>query len=187
MNALWYNTLSICSMSDRLMKSPVLVLNATYEPINITTARRAIVLILKGTARLEERAPRVIRSAQMALPVPSVIRLVEYIHIPYERKELSRKNILLRDGYCCLYCGRKMPASELTIDHVIPRAKGGRTSWDNVVTCCRRCNTRKGNQTPDEAGMTLLKHPRALSWRVGHQILAHLGRQQEQWRKYLIL
>jgi 5-methylcytosine-specific restriction endonuclease McrA len=169
------------------MKAPVLVLNSTYEPINVTTARRAIVLILKGTARPEEMSSRVIHSAHMALPVPSVIRLLEYIRIPYERKELSRKNVLLRDGYTCQYCGRKFPSSELTIDHVIPRAKGGRTSWDNVVTCCRKCNTRKGDHLTEEAGMPLLKHPRALSWRVSHQILAHLGRQQEAWKKYLII
>jgi len=172
---------------NRLMRSPVLVLNSTYEPVNVTTARRAIVLILKGTARPEELTPRVVRSAHLTLPVPSVIRLLEYIHIPYERKELSRKNVLLRDGYACQYCGRKMAPSELTIDHVLPRAMGGRTSWDNVVTCCRKCNTRKSNRTPEEAGMTLLKHPRALSWRVSHQILAHLGRQQEAWRKYLLI
>jgi 5-methylcytosine-specific restriction endonuclease McrA len=173
-------------MGDR-MKAPVLVLNSTYEPINVTTARRAIVLILKGTARPEEVTSRIVRSAHVAIPIPSVIRLLEYVHVPFERKELSRKNVLLRDGYTCQYCGRRFPSSELTVDHVIPRSKGGRTSWDNVVAGCRRCNVRKGNRTPEEAGMTLLKHPRALSWRVSHQILAHLGRQQEAWRKYLLL
>ncbi len=169
------------------MNSPVLVLNATYEPINVTTVRRALVLIFKGTARPEELTDEVVRSARHSFPVPSVIRLVEYIRIPYERRELSRRNVMLRDGYTCQYCGRKFNPSDLTIDHVIPRARGGRTSWDNVVTCCRRCNARKGDRTPEEVGMKLLKHPRALSWRVGHQILTHLGRHQEAWRKYLII
>jgi 5-methylcytosine-specific restriction endonuclease McrA len=169
------------------MKGAVLVLNATYEPINVTSVRRALVLIFKGTARVEERTDRFVHSSRMSVPVPSVIRLVEYIQIPYERKELSRRNVLLRDGFMCQYCGRKLNSSDLTIDHVIPRARGGRTSWDNVVTCCRRCNARKGGHLPEEVGMKLLKHPRALSWRVSHQILAHLGRHQESWRKYLMI
>ncbi len=169
------------------MNAPVLVLNATFEPVNVTSARRAIVLILKGTARPEEFSSRILHSAQLNFVVPSVIRLIEYIHIPFERKELSRKNVLLRDGYGCQYCGRKLSSSDLTIDHVMPRARGGRTSWDNVVTCCRRCNARKGDRTPEEAGMRILKHPRALSWRVSHQILSHLGRQEEAWRKYLLI
>jgi 5-methylcytosine-specific restriction endonuclease McrA len=170
-----------------MMNGAVLVLNATYEPINVTSVRRAMVLIFKGTARPEELTDRVFHSARMAFPVPSVIRLTEYIQIPYERKELSRRNVLLRDGYGCQYCGRKLNSSDLTIDHVIPRARGGRTTWDNVVTCCRKCNARKGQHLPEEVGMKLLKHPRALSWRVSHQILAHLGRHQESWRKYIIL
>lgn len=169
------------------MKGSVLVLNATYEPINVTTVRRALVLIFKGTARPEELTDRVVHSACQSFVVPSVIRLIEYVRIPYERKELSRRNVLMRDGYACQYCGRKLNSADLTIDHVTPRARGGRTSWDNVVTCCRKCNARKGDRLPDEAGMKLLKHPQALSWRVGHQILVHLGRHQEAWRKYLIL
>lgn len=177
----------ILAEGKNLMKGPVLVLNATYEPINVTTVRRALVLIFKGTARPEELTDRVIHSARQSFTVPSVIRLVEYVRIPYERKELSRRNVLLRDGYACQYCARKLNPSELTIDHVLPRARGGRTSWDNVVTCCRKCNARKGDRLPEEVGMKLLKHRQALSWRVGHQILLHLGRHQESWRKYLIL
>jgi 5-methylcytosine-specific restriction endonuclease McrA len=169
------------------MKGSVLVLNATYEPINVTTIRRALVLIFKGTARPEELTERVVHSSRQSYIVPSVIRLIEYVRIPYERKELSRRNVLLRDGFACQYCARKLNSAELTIDHVIPRARGGRTSWDNVVTCCRKCNARKGDRMPEEAGMKLLKHHQALSWRVGHQILVHLGRHQESWRKYLIL
>ncbi len=169
------------------LTAPVLVLNATFEAVNVTSVRRAIVLILKGTAKPEELSRRVVHSACLTIDIPSVIRLIEYVQIPFERKELSRKNVLLRDGYGCQYCGRKLSSADLTIDHVTPKARGGRTSWDNVVTCCRRCNAHKGDRTPEEVGMKILKHPRALSWRVSHQILSHLGRQEESWRKYLII
>jgi 5-methylcytosine-specific restriction endonuclease McrA len=102
------------------MNGRVLVLNSTYEPINVCTTRRAIVLILKGIARAEERHDDLFHSARQAMAVPSVIRLTEYVHIPFERKSLSRKNILLRDHNTCQYCGRISTPSELTLDHVIP-------------------------------------------------------------------
>src|SRR5215470_8952249 len=125
------------------MNGRVLVLNSTYEPINVCTTRRAIVLVMKGIARTEERHDRVYHSARMQLPVPSVIRLTEYVHIPFERKSLSRKNILLRDHYTCQYCGHVYPTAELTLDHVVPKSRGGGSGWDNLVTCCKRCNNRK--------------------------------------------
>jgi 5-methylcytosine-specific restriction endonuclease McrA len=167
-------------MTDR-----VLVLNSTYEPINVCTTRRAIVLILKGLARTEERGERLFHSARNALPAPSVIRLIEYVHIPFERKSLSRKNILLRDHYTCQYCTRVMSPSELTLDHVIPKSRGGNSNWDNLVACCKRCNNRKGNALPDEAGMKLMKRPQAFSLHVNRQIMRYLGRSDEAWRKYL--
>lgn len=165
--------------------SRVLVLNASFEPINVCTVRRAIVLVLKGVARTEERSTRVFSSSSLKMPVPSVIRLIEYIHIPFERKSLSRKNILLRDHNTCQYCGHIFPPQELTLDHVFPRARGGDSSWDNLVACCRRCNNRKGNRTPEEASMKLLKRPQAFSLHVNRQIMRYLGRTDENWRKYL--
>jgi 5-methylcytosine-specific restriction endonuclease McrA len=120
------------------------------------------------------------------MPVPSVIRLIEYIHIPFERKSLSRKNILLRDHNTCQYCGHIFPPQELTLDHVLPRARGGDSNWDNLVACCRRCNNRKGNRTPDEAGMRLLKKPQAFSLHVNRQIMRYLGRADDNWRIYLL-
>lgn len=163
----------------------VLVLNTSFEPINVCTVRRAVVLVLKGVARTEEKSPRMLSSASLQIPVPSVIRLLEYIHIPFERKSLSRKNILLRDHNTCQYCGSIFPPQELTLDHVLPRARGGSSTWDNLVACCRRCNNRKGSQTPDEAGMSLLKKPQAFSLNVNRQIMRYLGRADENWRKYL--
>src|SRR5450631_1778909 len=139
---------------DRLHK-PVLVLNASYEPINICAARRAVVLILKGVASAEELAPSHIHSARRAIPVPSVIRLLEYRRIPHQTRALSRKNILLRDRNTCQYCGKILAAGELTLDHVIPRSRGGASSWENLVACCHNCNRRKGSMTPHEANMRL--------------------------------
>jgi 5-methylcytosine-specific restriction endonuclease McrA len=167
------------------MNGRVLVLNSTYEPINVCTARRAIVLILKGIARAEERHDGFFHSTRSRIPVPSVIRLTEYVHIPFERKSLSRKNILLRDHNTCQYCGRVHTPSELTLDHVIPKSKGGHSNWDNLVACCKRCNNRKGSALPDEAGMRLLKHPQAFSLHVNRQIMRYLGRSDANWRKYL--
>jgi 5-methylcytosine-specific restriction endonuclease McrA len=163
----------------------VLVLNASFEPINVCTVRRAIVLVLKGVARTEERGSRFFTSASLRMPIPSVIRLVEYIHIPFERKSISRKNILLRDHNTCQYCGVSSSPQELTLDHVLPRARGGESSWDNLVASCRKCNNRKGNKTPEEAGMRLLKKPQSFSMHVNRQIMRYLGRADENWRKYL--
>ena len=167
------------------MNDRVLVLNSTFEPINVCTTRRAVVLILKGVARAEEKHEHSFRSTSHSMHVPSVIRLTDYVHIPFERKSLSRKNILLRDHYTCQYCGRVYAASELTLDHVVPKSRGGGSGWDNLVTCCKRCNNRKGHYLPDEAGMRLLKRPQSFSHNVNRQIMRYLGRTDATWRKYL--
>ncbi len=167
------------------MNGRVLVLNSTYEPINVCTTRRAIVLILKGVARTEERHEGVLHSSRAAVPMPSVIRLTDYVHIPYERKSLSRKNILLRDHYTCQYCGKVFNPSDLTLDHVVPKSRGGSSNWDNLVACCKRCNNRKGNALPEEAGMRLIKRPQSFSLHVNRQIMRYLGRTDAAWRKYL--
>lgn len=167
------------------MNGRVLVLNSTYEPINVCTTRRAVVLILKGVARTEERLEQDYHSARTRLPVPSVIRLTDYVHIPFERKSLSRKNILLRDHYTCQYCGKVFTPGELTLDHVTPKSRGGSSNWDNLVACCKRCNNRKGNMSPEAAGMRLIKRPQAFSLHVNRQIMRYLGRGDEKWRKYL--
>src|SRR5271168_4287294 len=134
-----------------VMQKPVLVLNASYEPINICGARRALVLVLKGVAKTEEEHGAVLHAARMRVPLPSVIRLLEYRRIPHQTRALSRKNILMRDRYTCQYCHRTMPSGELTLDHVVPRSRAGETTWENLVACCHPCNNRKGNRTPDEA------------------------------------
>ena len=165
-----------------LMQEPVLVLNATYEPINVTAVRRAMVLMLKGVAQAEEMHNTEVHSAAHAHKVPSVIRLLAYRHIPQQSRALSRKNILLRDRNPCQFCVRVFPSSELTLDHVVPRSRGGRSTWENLVACCFACNNRKGDRTPQEAGLVLAKQPRQISVHAKHRLMAG---DAEAWNKYL--
>jgi len=141
--------------------SQVLVLNATYEPLNVISVRRAVLLLLKEKAEIVEAAGAWLHSQQMALPVPLVIRLVCYVRIPrHFSLPLSRRTVLARDHYTCQYCGERLPKAVLTMDHVQPRSKGGETCWENVVAACASCNRRKGGRTPEEARMPLLREPR---------------------------
>ncbi|MHB1296371.1 MAG: HNH endonuclease [Anaerolineae bacterium] len=140
--------------------SSVLVLNATYEPLSVVSVRRAIVLLLKDKAELLEAADQSIRSSGLSLPVPSVIRLVYYVRVPSRVSiPLSRRTVMLRDGYCCQYCGCQPPKAQLTVDHVVPRVRGGGSTWENLVCACKSCNQRKGSRTPEEAGMPLRRNP----------------------------
>src|SRR6201986_112145 len=121
--------------SNHILQMPVLVLNASYEPINICGARRALVLVLKGIARTEEEHGLTLHAQRRLIAMPSVIRLLEYRRIPHQTRALSRKNILLRDRNQCQYCGVVLPAGELTLDHVVPRSRGGHSTWENLVAC----------------------------------------------------
>ncbi|MCS7026668.1 MAG: HNH endonuclease [Bryobacteraceae bacterium] len=172
------------SSLDRL-RNPVLVLNASYEPINVCAVRRALVLVLKGLAATEEHTVAEIHSSRQSFPVPSVIRLLEYRRIPHQSRALSRKNILLRDRYTCQYCGKTLPSSELTLDHVVPRSRGGESSWENLVACCNPCNNRKGNRTPEEANMRLNRPPRPFTLHTSRHLMRMLGKSDDRWRKYL--
>src|SRR5580700_768910 len=168
------------------LHQPVLVLNASYEPINVCAARRAIVLVLKGVAMTEEENGHFLHAARVAMRVPSVIRLLEYRRIPHQSRALSRKNILLRDRNTCQYCAVVLPSSELTLDHVIPRSRGGSSTWENLVACCHGCNRRKGNRMLHGLDdMKLLREPRTFSLHTSRQIMRMLGRGDDRWRKYL--
>lgn len=171
--------------NGNLLGSPVLVLNASYEPIHVCVARRALILLLKGVAAAEELSNDEVHSPSKVVPVPSVIRLLEYRRIPRQTRALSRKNILLRDRYTCQYCGHVLSASELTLDHVTPRSRGGKSSWENLVTSCRRCNNHKGDRLPDEAKMELRRRPRPFNLHTSRSLMRLLGNHQETWRKYL--
>jgi 5-methylcytosine-specific restriction endonuclease McrA len=167
------------------MHAPVLVLNASYEPINVCAARRAIVLVLKGVARAEEENGHFLHSARITMRVPSVIRLLEYRRIPHQTRALSRKNILLRDRNMCQYCGTALPSAELTLDHVIPRSRGGTSTWENLVACCHPCNRAKGNHLPHEASMKPLREPRPFNLHTSRHIMRLMGHSDDKWRKYL--
>ena len=169
---------------DRLHR-PVLVLNASYEPINICAARRALVLILKGVALAEEHAQGAFHAQRANFPMPSVIRLLEYRRIPHQTRALSRKNIMMRDRMTCQYCHKIFNGGDLTLDHVTPRSRGGETIWENLVACCHPCNNRKGNRTPEEANLRLLHAPRPFSLHTGRQLMRLHAKSDEQWRKYL--
>ncbi|HEX5410297.1 MAG TPA: HNH endonuclease [Terriglobia bacterium] len=171
--------------SENPLQAPVLVLNATYEPINVTAARRAIVLVLKGTAITEEENGSYLHSARVTYRIPSVIRLTEFRRIPLQSRPLSRKNILIRDRYTCQFCCKIFPAAELTLDHIIPRSRGGHSDWDNLVACCHACNSRKGDRLPEEAGLTLRRQPRPFTLHTSRHIMRMLGRADQRWRKYL--
>src|SRR5437763_1056534 len=154
----------------------VLVLNHTFEPLHFTNARRAITLLLAGKAESVEGSPRVIRSPSRAFPLPAVIRLAVYIRKPFlDRVAFNKKNILRRDGYTCQYCNRR--GERLTVDPIVPRSRGGETTWINVVAACLRCNLRKGNRLPDEAGMLLCRepvHPKFVSYYDYYQSEAYI-------------
>jgi 5-methylcytosine-specific restriction endonuclease McrA len=160
----------------------VLVLNATYEPINVCTVRRAVVLLLKEKAEVIERAEFVLHSESCTIPRPMVIRLVAYVRIPRDthRRKITRRAVFARDDWTCQYCGSR---SNLTVDHVVPRSKGGASSWDNIVASCAPCNRRKGNALPRQVGMRLLKQPRTPSPHVFIQVASPTI--PASWRQYL--
>lgn len=162
----------------------VLVLNATYEPLNIVSVHRAIVLLLKEKAEIVEAAKRKVRAEHLAIDWPLVIRLVAYVPIPRRLPlPLSRRTVLARDMYTCQYCGAQPGKHGLTVDHVIPRARGGATVWENVVTACALCNLRKGDRLLEEARMTLRakpERPRFVAIVFLSEAHAHAV-----WRKYL--
>ena len=134
----------------------VLVLNASYEPLNITTWRRAVVMVLKGKAEGLEHDP--VRRIREDTLLPTVIRLRHFVRVPYKPLPLTRRNLFHRDGHRCQYCGAS--AQRLSVDHVVPRSRGGLDTWENVTTACLPCNVRKGNRTPREAAMPLLRRRR---------------------------
>jgi 5-methylcytosine-specific restriction endonuclease McrA len=158
-----------------------LVLNATYEPLSVVSARRAVVLLVREKAELVESKGFSFSSEKLTIPVPSVIRLLRYVKVPYRRRvPLNRRAVFARDAHACQYC--EAPAEN--IDHVIPRSRGGTHTWENVVAACRRCNTKKGDRTPLEASMELRRAPRAP--REHGWLLVGLGAPPDPaWRAYL--
>ncbi|MBN2240359.1 MAG: HNH endonuclease [Dehalococcoidales bacterium] len=163
---------------------PVLVLNQTYEPLNICRAKRAMVLIYQNKAEMLEDGSGMMHTVDNKFPIPSVIRLSRLIKRPHvvERK-MSRVEIFKRDNYTCQYCGKK--THSLTLDHVMPRSRNGEHTWENVVSACGRCNRIKAGRTPEEAGMKLLKKPvRPRPGDLFH-VPTHIPEIRTEWQKYL--
>ncbi len=136
-----------------MLNRKVLILNQNYEPLSVSTVKRAIILMYSHKVELVERYEGAIHSISTSIPCPSVIRLYNYIRKPYREIPLNRKNILRRDNHTCQYCGKNH--RPMTIDHIIPKSYGGKDSWENLVAACLACNNKKGNRTPEKAGMTL--------------------------------
>jgi 5-methylcytosine-specific restriction endonuclease McrA len=170
-----------------MLDSGVLVLNRSYQPIHVTSVKRAFALLYQGIARAidheyrlfdfqswaalsAETHPDSVGTVSRRIRVPRVIVLLACEHLPRAKVRFSRHNIYLRDGSRCQYCGKGFPRTDLNLDHVVPRSRGGTTTWENVVCSCVACNLRKGGRTPDEAGMKLLRQPVRPKWSPFHRI-----------------
>ena len=163
-----------------MLNSSVLVLNRYYQPVHVTSVRRAVSLLYQGVAKAIDAQFRLyefagwaaltadahdsIHTVSRQIRVPRVVVLSAYEHLPRGKVRFSRLNIYARDHDTCQYCGKQLPRSDLNLDHVVPRSQGGKTSWENVVCSCVPCNLKKGGRTPDQAGMMLMKKPLRPRW-----------------------
>lgn len=165
------------------VSTQVLVLNQNYEPLSVTSAKKAIILIYLEKAEIVEKHDRMIRSVNLAIALPSIVRLLRYISVPRKKIILSRKNIIKRDAHRCQYCGKR--EGPVTVDHVIPKRRGGPDDWENLVCACVKCNAKKGDRIPSEAGMKLIRPPK----RPNHIfIIQHfIGIADDRWKPYLFL
>ncbi len=166
-------------------QAQTLLLSQGYEPIKIISWQRAITLFFLGKVEVVEEYDADIRSVSLVIKVPAVVRLLKAFRRPNRPVRFSRVNIYARDGYKCQYCGVRAGLRELTYDHVVPRSRGGVTDWENIVTCCYRCNRDKGGRTPKEAGMALLSMPRQPAWVPAVSIRVSLRSVPDAWRDYL--
>lgn len=162
-----------------------LVLNQAYEPVKVVSWRRALVLLTLGKVEVLESYDWGVRTATLVIKVPAVVRLLKAFRRRRQPVKFSRVNIYARDGYRCQYCGDEKPIAELTYDHVVPRAQGGRTEWTNIVTACQECNLRKGGRTPAQAGMKLRTQPVQPSWVPAVAITVSARSVPDAWRDYL--
>ncbi|MEA2063238.1 MAG: HNH endonuclease [Gemmatimonadota bacterium] len=167
-----------------MLNYSVLVLNSSFQPLQVCQARRALVLVIGGKAEVVEYHDHLyVHSVSQAFRLPCVVRLMRYIHTGRRVISLNRRNILRRDGHRCQYCGTtRVP---LTTDHVIPRSLGGDDSWENLVTACVRCNNKKGARTPEKAGLELVARPKRPHFFSFFHFFP--SQSQDKWRRYLFL
>lgn len=189
------------ALHNVMLNASVLVLNRSYLPIHVTSARRAFSLVYQGFARVVDAEHRTfdfeewfelsvddghdwIGTSRGPIRVPRVIVLTLFDRVPRRHVRFSRSNVLTRDGYTCQYCGVRPPRSELNLDHVVPRAHGGRSTWENVVASCVSCNRTKGGRTPEQAGLRLRRPPARPRW-TPLAALPLSSMRHEEWRPYL--
>jgi 5-methylcytosine-specific restriction endonuclease McrA len=169
-----------------IMDGVVLVLNQNYEPLNVCNLPRAFRLILGAKAEVIEYDHQVVRTPRTEFRAPSVIRLQHLVRRPRPRVRLARREVFARDHYTCQYCGRQ--TNDLTLDHVVPRHRGGGHTWENLVTACKSCNHRKGGKTLEEARMRLIRQPFEPRSDVYSLFTPYLAdSRNEAWRTYLFL
>jgi len=165
-----------------MLNSNVLLLNQNFTPITVCTARRAVIMVWTGKAEMIESTGVYVHSVSMSFDIPSIIRLLVFVKIPYKWNiQLTKQNIIKRDRWKCQYCGET--EGPMTVDHVIPRSHGGGETWGNLVCACSSCNNKKGNRTPQEAGMSLIKKPKKPS--IGSLLFSHRVSVNSTWRAYL--
>ena len=165
-----------------MLVEAVLVLNSTYEPLQVCSLRRALKLVFRDKAEvIENYDGQYIRSVSFSMALPIVIRLVYYVKKPYQHVRFSKRNVLLRDRYTCQYCG--VTGMSFTLDHVVPKSQGGITSWENVVCACINCNNKKGNRSPSRAKMRLFSKPYRPKY-VPYTSLSIKYSSHDVWRKY---
>lgn len=163
-----------------------LVLNVTYEPLKVIDWQRAVVLWCQGKVEIVDTHDREIRSVTFTFRAPSIVRLLRMVRVRRgDVVPFTRANIYRRDDHTCQYCGSKFASEDLTFDHVIPQAQGGRRGWDNIATSCVPCNRRKGARTPHEAGMRLLRQPRKPAPSPVFRVTIGLRKTPDSWRDYL--
>ena len=163
----------------------VLLLNITYEPLRIINWKKAITMLCLGKVEVIEEYGREIHSVSFTVKLPSVVRLLRMVKRPKTPVKFSRQNIYARDRYRCQYCGDRFSTEDLTYDHVIPKSRGGRTQWKNIVTCCIDCNRKKGGRKPSEASMKLIRKPKRPTWVPAIRITIGYREIPQTWRDYL--
>tara|TARA_Y100000590_G_scaffold112343_1_gene128141 strand:- start:623 stop:1141 length:519 start_codon:yes stop_codon:yes gene_type:complete len=166
-----------------ILSKKVLLLNSSYEPMTIVNAKKAILMMLSEKVDSIEKTEYFIRSSNLKLSLPSVIKLKSYIYIKSKHISLTRKNIIQRDNYTCQYCGKY--SKNITIDHIIPKVKNGADSWENLVSACVKCNLKKGNRLLSQTSMCLLKKPTKPSYIF--QLQTHVNNSNKSWKPYLFM
>lgn len=161
-----------------------LLLSQSYEPLSVIAWKRAIKLLCLERVEVVEEYDSEIHSAFLVIKVPAVVRLLNRIRRPKQKVRYSKHNVFARDWWKCQYCGIEKSAKELTLDHVIPRGQGGTTRWENVVACCAACNSDKGNRTPRQAKMKLLRKPVAPTW-IPAVFSIHRKVTPDKWNTYM--